>query len=215
MTEAQVEPVCTSKQGVIADFKRSTEERTAHPTIAVLRSHWAEVLLVTATAAFWTCSYYTSFVWMAYFMSQSTLIGEGNQSMAHIAWALILAANLCLVVLLPLCGMLGDIVGREFEEQGQDHGRRLTMQAALLLMMLIAWPAFYLISHCTVSGAVTGVALLLFPVALYGANLPAFMVAQFPRGCCYSGVGIGKYRILLDLPFASQDFTYIWPYISV
>jgi len=40
-------------------------------------------------------------------------------------------------------------------------------------------------------GAVVGELLLLIPVALFGANLPAFMVAQFPPHRRFSGVGIG------------------------
>jgi hypothetical protein len=79
------------------------------PALAVLRSHGREVLLVALVAAFWGCSYYSAFVWMAYFMSQSELIGRGGQQDARdIAWGLIFAANVCLVALLPLCGSIAD-----------------------------------------------------------------------------------------------------------
>ena len=186
------------------------------PALAVLRSHGREVLLVALVAAFWGCSYYSAFVWMAYFMSQSELIGRGGQQDARdIAWGLIFAANVCLVALLPLCGSIADGtaarqdryvytvcvvtslsrvcwtgVGRYLRDD--DKGLRLTIQAGLLLTMLLALPAFSLISRCTLAGAVAGEVLLLLPIALFGAGLPAFMVSQFPKNQCFSGVGIGS-----------------------
>ena len=73
-----------------------------------------------------------------------------------------------------------------------DKGLRITLQSGLLLTMVLALPAFSLISRCTLAGAVAGEALLLLPIALFGAGLPAFMVSQFPKNQCFSGVGIGS-----------------------
>ena len=90
---------------------------------------------------------------------------------------------------IKLCELALAGVGRFLKDD--DKGLRLTLQSALLLSMVLALPAFSLISRCTLSGAVAGEALLLLPIALFGAGLPAFMVSQFPKNRCYSGVGIG------------------------
>ena len=44
----------------------------------------------------------------------------------------------------------------------------------------------------TIGGAILGQSCLLIAVALFGSNLPAFMVSQFPIRNRYSGIGIGQ-----------------------
>ena len=48
-------------------------------------------------------------------------------------------------------------------------------------------------------GAVIGQGCLLIAVALFGSNLPAFMVSQFPVRNRYSGIGIGKFELMMFL----------------
>jgi len=195
-----------SKPPSTATNSEETESsNTVHPTIAVLQTHWQSVLLVSLVAAFWGCGYYSVFVWMAYFMADPQLVGDNpdqhdQQFLERAAWGLIFFANLLLVVGLPLAGLLGDRVGEAMCDA--DRGMRCVMKLGLLLMMLLAVPAFMLISYSSrigssigggamnVLGAAVGELLLLTPVALFGANLPAFMVAQFPPHRRFSGVGI-------------------------
>lgn len=52
---------------------------------------------------------------------------------------------------------------------------------------------------------------MLISVALFGSNLPAFMVSQFPVRSRYSGIGIGDVDVMLLLVilFHFQEFNFV------
>lgn len=155
------------------------------PTSTVMKLYWPEILVVFFVAAFWCCSYYTTFVWMAYFMQEQQLSG----GIKH-GWIITFAANLALVVALPLGGSFGDFNGKML--MNVDKGIRFSLQFALLLMIAFSIPAFLLILTDNLLLVVIGQILFIIPVAIYGANLPAFMVSQFVVQFRFSGIGIGK-----------------------
>lgn len=73
------------------------------PIRAVLSVYKQNILRVILATAFWGCGYYTSFVWMAYFLEKKELFGRVNY-----VWIIMFSANLMLAVALPFGGKVGD-----------------------------------------------------------------------------------------------------------
>ena len=110
------------------------------PTLDTFRNNWRELILVVFVASFWGCTYYTSFVWIMYFMGSSLVGGTGVPS----AWLINFLMNCILVCFFPVGGALGDFMGRVLENE--DKGFRVVMQVGTVLMMITAVPAFGLVS---------------------------------------------------------------------
>ena len=121
-------------------------------------------------------------------MSEPELIG--GQGIPY-AWSMSFCMNGALVVALPLCGWLGDVVGRFLNDE--ERGFRVVMRAGISITILIAIPAFAMICTRNVFLALLGQFCFVCSLSLYGANLPAFMISQFPPHRRYSGLGIGKF----------------------
>lgn len=150
------------------------------------RYHSTDMLIVVFVTAFWSCSYYTSFVWMGYYMHDSMLIG-GAQGIQQ-AWGLCFAANLLLVLCLPLGGYVGDLLGGRVLYPGK--ATRTVLQVAVFIMVSVVLPAFMLIRTKEVYLVALGLFLLAVPVALFGGNLPVFMITHFEHSLRFSGVGL-------------------------
>jgi len=169
-------------------------------------------------------------VWIIYYMGgDAPLIGGGG---TPYAWTINFAANCALVAALPACGAAGDALGARLGDAQQ--GFRAAMQMGTLLMLALALPAFALVASGSARGAVLGQvgaigrtslpvpvgtlphftrrvpppqACLLVPIALFGANLPAFLVAQVPPSACYSVHRLTSPRVPLSHfhPSTSRD----------
>lgn len=126
-----------------ADFSpalQDVESGSSAPTLDTIRKNWRELILVMLVSSFWCCSYYTSFVWMTYFMGSSALVGgKGVPS----AWIVNFLMNCVLVGLFPIGGALGDYIGKALGDE--DKGFRMVMQLGTLLMMVVVVPAFGLV----------------------------------------------------------------------
>ena len=116
------------------------EASTSTPTLDTFRNSWRELLLVVLVASFWGCSYYTSFVWIMYFMGSSLVGGNGVPD----AWLINFMMNCVLVCIFPIGGALGDFMGRLLCDE--ERGFRVVMQLGTVVMMITAIPAFGLVS---------------------------------------------------------------------
>jgi len=164
-----------------------TPSHSAVPLLAVCQEHWRAILVIVCVAAFWCTSFYTTCVWLVYFMQDTDLIGDHP---IRNAWVLSFVANCCLVGLLPLGGWLGDSLGSAL--QNVQQGIFLALQIAQVLMISVVLPAFFLILTKSFYLVVLGQWLLILPIALFGGNLPAYMISQFPPPVRYTGVGLGE-----------------------
>eukprot|EP01031_Cornospumella_fuschlensis_P034237 gene34237-41443_t len=152
----------------------------------LFRYHTSDMLIVVFVSAFWSCSYYTSFVWMGYYMHDPMLIG-GSAGIKQ-AWGLCFAANLLLVFCLPLGGYVGDLLGGRVRYLGKSS--KTVLQLAIFLMVSVVLPAFMLIRTKEVPLVALGLFLLALPVALFGGNLPVYMITHFEHSVRFSGVGL-------------------------
>jgi MHS family proline/betaine transporter-like MFS transporter len=109
-----------SQQQVIDRLEKEIDDecRCATTPLAVtLLDNYRELLLVIFVSAFWGVSYYTNFVWIAYFLGTSLIGGDGISN----AWLITFFVNCVLVVALPIGGILGDYIGQILsnEEKGK------------------------------------------------------------------------------------------------
>lgn len=156
------------------------------PISAVFSMYKANIIQVIFAAAFWGSGYYSSFVWMAYFLEKKELLGGVKN-----VWILMVSANIALAIALPFGGWLGDFLHSRVQTSQGTSGWRLAMQCATLFAIISAIPAFLLIITTLDYCVVMGLGLLTISVAIYGGNLPAFMNFQFPYELRYTGIGIG------------------------
>ena len=118
---------------------KAEDTLSKNPTMDTMKKNWRELILVILVASFWCCSYYSSFVWIMYFMGSSLVGGDGVPS----AWLINFLMNCALVCLFPFGGALGDLAG---EIMGNpDRGFTVVMQLGTLVMIVCAIPAFGLV----------------------------------------------------------------------
>jgi hypothetical protein len=207
--------------------------------LKVLYLHWPMMLSVSLVLSFWGCTYYSTLVWMSYYMSDPQLIGAGSSNSAEPAtvkgaWFIGFGMNCCLVVLFPFAGMFGDylqclhkssgratgnnnngdreglLVAAKAEESTQRDnnnsildgleqvscvGYERALRLAVSLCIIISVPAFLLITTCNPYLAAIGQFSFVGCLALFGANVPAFLVSKFPCESRFLGVGIGKLSV--------------------
>ena len=159
------------------------------PLMQVITYYHLELCIIVLASMFWACSYYTTFVWLVYFMQDPSLIGG---EAVDYAWYISFIANFCLVLSLPMGGSVGDFISKSVKSNAK--GSAYTMQVACILMMILTIPAFLLIMTRQSGYALFGQFLFLAPVALYGANLPYFIMQMVnQRNLRYTAMGLGKH----------------------
>ena len=189
----------------------------------VLGRFHLEIIVIICIAGFWGVGYYTLFVWMAYFLTTSSLnscgagfggaaaaaagsLEDGSGNAIENAWWIVFVGNALLVAGLPLGGYLGDWVGKKISDyrglqkgahvggldvsRDQQLGFRVVMALGASLMVVVALPAFALITTCNTANAALAQLLFVISMSLFGGNLPALMLDLFPLELRYSGVGI-------------------------
>lgn len=155
-----------------------------------LMSQWRELLVVSAVVALWAVGYYTCFVWLVYF--NSTLMFGGAQTVVN-AWWINLAMSLVLVCLFPLAGLLGDAVTAWYGDSNKlsTSGYRAVMVTGAALLVICSIPSFYLIAKRELWSVCAGYFMFAVALALFGGNMPVYLVYKFPPSARYTGVGLG------------------------
>lgn len=76
------------------------------------KTYWKEIICVIGVVSFWGCGFYSSFVWMSYFMTSPSLIDKGssNAEVVPHAWIINFCMSCLLVIVLPIGGIMGDCV---------------------------------------------------------------------------------------------------------
>ncbi|CAM9813234.1 unnamed protein product, partial [Ectocarpus fasciculatus] len=159
-----------------------------------LLSQWRELLLISAVVATWAVGYYTCFVWLVYFNS---VLMYGGEQVVENAWWINLGMTVVLIFLFPMGGALGDRlsawsgVGSGTADPFNTNGFRLAMLAGAGLLVACSVPAFYLVAQREFWSVCAGQMLFAVALALYGGNMPVYLVYKFPPAARYTGVGLG------------------------
>jgi hypothetical protein len=151
-------------------------------------SYWRSIFITVFVTGLYSVSYYTCFVWMAYFLSDDIPVRNAVPG----AYFLVFGANIFLSLLLPIAGAIGDFVGwlNSNNVGGYRKGYQIVMMTAIWLMLISAIPSFMMLSDDSITMILVGMGMLATATALFAGNLPAFMVSQFPAMQRYSGIGI-------------------------
>jgi MHS family proline/betaine transporter-like MFS transporter len=109
-----------SQQQIIDRLEKEINDEcrcAATPLAETLLDNYRELLLVIFVSAFFCVSYYTNFVWIAFFLGTSLIGGDGVFN----SWPITFFMNSVLVVALPIGGILGDYFGQILsnEEKGK------------------------------------------------------------------------------------------------
>lgn len=179
------------------------ELKDNQPFKELLLFHGKTVILVVLVASFWGSGYYSTFVWLPFFMTENSFIGEKN--IVQQTWLISLCLNMLLVLALPIGGLLGDFTGNLM--RNKYKGTISIMQLALCIAGVVIVPAYWVINNnyklsfsnsnfseinCRTWIVAIAQLSLCVPLALFGGNLPAFMVSQFQPRFRYSGIGLGN-----------------------
>ncbi len=181
------------EQMIISKIRHSSEmhqvvSNEKSPIGLVLDQYCLEVTIIMLASSFWACSYYTAFVWLVYYMQDSDLIGYNGVAAA---WRISFVANFCLVLALPIGGRVGDVFGIAIGDTRK--GSLYAMELACFMMVVLVIPAFLCIMTRETGYALFGQFLFLAPVAIYGANLPFFMMSMIEcKKLRYTAMGIGE-----------------------
>ncbi|MGO1056761.1 MFS transporter [Crossiella sp. CA198] len=153
-------------------FLLGKDRRVARPTLEVLRRHPGAALRVVGFTAGATAAYYTFAVYLPTYAQKAH-----GMAPAGAQWASV-AAQVLMVLILPLLGSLSDRIGRK---------PLLIVFAAGFLLLVV--PLFGLISSAPLSlFLVMSGGLLLF--ACYGAVAPVAMAELFPTEVRSAGLGL-------------------------
>jgi MHS family proline/betaine transporter-like MFS transporter len=159
-----------------------------NPVKQVLTQEWRDILLIVLIVAVWGCCYYTVCIWLVYFLQDPDLIGgSGVQNV----WLINLLSNMFLVVVLPIGGYFGDWLGVRMKDN-PEKGTMLAMKLSIYGFLILLIPCFLLFMTRDGYLVTLGQCLLVIPIGVYGANLPAFLVSRFSVAMRFSGVGIGE-----------------------
>jgi MFS family permease len=156
-----------------------------NPFLWVIQEFWRECVLGVFITAFWGAGYYTTFVWLVYYMEDPFLIGGEGISCV---WTVTFCINLMLCAGLPLGGYTGDRIGQWL--QNETKGFATAMQLGCVILILVVVPAFLLLINRTILGTIAAQIMLAIPLILFGGNLPAMLMTLFPPYVRYSGVGL-------------------------
>lgn len=196
--EAAVEAVAVSDT-THAPLSSVNKHQQNAALCTVVQERWFTIIVVIMVTAFWGCGYYSSFVWLSYFITDATLIGHSsNSDHEQVAalpkeqiWVVNFVMNGLLVIVFPLFGKFGDYMGKVYADP--DMGIAMTMKLGLLCGILFPIPVMLLMCTGDIYHILAGYALLIITMSLFGSNLPAYLVGQFHKHQRYSGMGIGRY----------------------
>jgi MFS family permease len=189
------------------------------PCCAAVTITYVEILVCIGMVSFWCLAYYTIFVWQLYFLTTEELIGEEAVMDKRSAWILVFTSNLAMPLLLPVAGLLGDLLqarqaARSVSSETYNtllfrvSGCASVMKLACILMLVFSVGAYQCMITPDVAddadgdadGAIfeqglpvnmiIGQSILVLPTALFGGCMAQVMVEMFPASVRYTGVGI-------------------------
>jgi MFS transporter, MHS family, proline/betaine transporter len=180
------------------DFEaiRATGQVAEAPLRESFRTAWRPMITSGGLAAIKAVGH-----WMILTYVASYLIGTAKLSHPSAALATTIAIFV-VAGLIPLAGITSDRVGR-----------RLMLRLACCLLVVTAYPAFWLLSRGTLASAVGGLLFLGVPVAILDGAITATMAGIFPTRLRSVGLSV-PYNISVALfgggaPFVAACLVYI------
>lgn len=163
-----------------------------HPFIEALRTAPYKILQVALMNVIMGTAFYTLFVWMPTYLTKLLPFPVPH------ALLLNTIAMLLLIWIMPLAGLLSDIVGR-----------KPVMLVCVVGIMITVYPLFKLIGLENTPAIMTAfVVFALWVGGLYG-TMPAAMAEMFPSNIRYSATGLG-YNIAFALFCGTAPMVSTW-----
>jgi MHS family proline/betaine transporter-like MFS transporter len=141
--------------------------------VGILKAHWQRIVLAMILVAAANTVGYALTSYMPTYLTTNKGYDEIHGTLLTIP--VLVVMSLCI----PLTGHLSDRIGR-----------RPVLWIGAISTVVLALPAFTLISVGTIPATVTGLALVAFPVTFYVANLASALPALFPTAHRYGAMGI-------------------------
>jgi hypothetical protein len=123
---------CSEHQQLCVSTGRATtllppQRKSRNPFLDVLRNHPEMLIAVSLVMSFWGCTYYSTLVWMSYFMSDPHLIcahtsqsSTAENCAVQGAWFINFAMNCCMVIAFPFAGMVGDYIQARVDKKSSS-----------------------------------------------------------------------------------------------
>jgi MHS family proline/betaine transporter-like MFS transporter len=160
-------------QEAAASHAVAADSAFAKGPFGVVRAYWRQILLAMILAAAANTVGYALTSYMPTYLTESKGYDPVHGTLLTIP--VLVVMSLCI----PLTGRLSDRIGR-----------RPVLWIGAGSTVVLAVPAFLLISVGAIWSTLMGLALIAFPVTFYVANLASALPAQFPTSSRYSGMGI-------------------------
>lgn len=168
---------------------KETSERAESPLRTTLAKDKIRMLQVFCVLSLSALGFYFL---SGYFITYLQTTAHLSRGQSLIATCTALLAN---AILLLIAGRISDRLGR-----------RIMLRIGSVGMLVVAWPAFLLVSTGNLTTAILGMILMAIPLCFYGGGSYTFFVELFPSATRLSGAAI-SYNIAFALfggaaPFA-------------
>ncbi|MHA7269448.1 MFS transporter [Arthrobacter sp. HLT1-20] len=151
----------------------AADEDTSQGPVKLVKVYWRQIVLAMILAAAANTVGYALTSYMPTYLTESKGYDPLHGTLLTIPVLVIMA------VCIPLTGKLSDKIGR-----------RPVLWIGSISTVVLAMPAFMLISLGEVWSTLLGLALVAFPVTFYVSNLASSLPALFPTSSRYGGMGI-------------------------
>ncbi|MEO8219513.1 MAG: MFS transporter [Specibacter sp.] len=151
----------------------TADEDTSNGPIRLVKVYWRQIVLAMILAAAANTVGYALTSYMPTYLTESKGYDPLHGTLLTIPVLVVMA------VCIPLTGKLSDKIGR-----------RPVLWIGSISTVVLALPAFMLISVGEIWSTMLGLALVAFPVTFYVSNLASSLPALFPTSSRYGGMGI-------------------------
>lgn len=168
---------------------KETSERAESPLRTTLARDKIRMLQVFCIMSLSALGFYFLSGYFITYLQTTAKLSRGHSLIATCT------ALLAFAILLPIAGRISDRLGR-----------RMMLRIGSVGMLIVAWPAFLLVSTGHLTTAILGQILMAIPLCFYGGGSYTFFVELFPPATRLSGAAI-SYNVAFALfggaaPFA-------------
>jgi len=168
------------------------DANTSQGPVRLVKVYWRQIMVAMILAAAANTVGYVLTSYMPTYLTESKGYDPVHGTLLTIPVLVIMAA--CI----PLTGKLSDRIGR-----------RPVLWIGAISTVVLAMPAFMLISIGTIWSTLLGLALVAFPVTFYVSNLASALPALFPTSSRYGGMGIA-YNFSVAIFGGTTPFIVAW-----